>query len=231
MQENEMAGANAGAIKARIIEHMNAEHSDSLEDYLKFYNSINAAPQSAKLVEFDLDFMKIEYTNELGSKETNIVKIAPPMSNLSGSRARLVAMAEEATGKSLNQPSDSTTGPESAPSNERIGWTRPEGLGFITLSAACFGFWALNNPYPLSAEGPLVRILPTSLVLFGRNFREQLFAMMIGLHMIEAMVVARKCLEQRMSTPLMVLWTISGIFEGFPAIMRINKLIAKRVTA
>jgi putative heme iron utilization protein len=45
-----MAGANAGAIKARIIEHMNADHSDSLEDYLKFYNSINTAP-GRKLLE------------------------------------------------------------------------------------------------------------------------------------------------------------------------------------
>jgi hypothetical protein len=223
-----MAGANAGAIKARIIEHMNADHSDSLEDYLKFYNSINATPHSAKLVEFALDFMKIEYTNESGSRESSIVKIVPPMSNLSESRVRLVAMTEEATGKSLHQPSKVPTGPVSASSNERIGWTAPEGLGFITLSAVCFGLWALNNPYPLSAEGPLVRILPTALVLFGRTFREQLFAMMIGLHMIAGMVVANKCLEQKMSTPTLVLWTINGIFEGFPAIMRINKLIAKQ---
>jgi hypothetical protein len=47
-------GANATVIKARIIEHKNADQSDSLEDYLKFYNSINAASQSAKLIEFDL---------------------------------------------------------------------------------------------------------------------------------------------------------------------------------
>jgi hypothetical protein len=228
IQDNGMAGANAGTIKARIIEHMNADHSDSLEDYLKFYNSINAAPHSAKLVEFDLDFMKIEYTNESGSKASSIVKIDPPMSNLAESRVRLVAMAEEATGESLHQPSEAPRDPESAPSNERIGWTAPEGLGFITLSAVCFGFWALNNPYPLSAEGPLVRILPTALVLFGRTFREQLFAMMIGLHVIEGMVVASKCLEQRTPSPMLVLWTINGIFEGFPAIMRINKLIAKQ---
>jgi hypothetical protein len=46
--------------------------------------------------------------------------------------------------------------------------------------------------------------------------------------MIEGMVVANKCLEQKMSTPTLVLWTINGIFEGFPAIMRINRLIAKQ---
>jgi len=52
--------------------------------------------------------------------------------------------------------------------------------------------------------------------------------MMIGAHMIEGMVVARKCLEQRMSTPILVLWTINGIFEGFPTIIRMNKLIAEK---
>jgi hypothetical protein len=73
----------------------------------------------------------------------------------------------------------------------------------------------------------LIRILPTFLVLFGRNFREQLFAMMIGIHVIEGMIVAGKCLEQGMSIPFLVLWTINGFFEGGPAIMRINKLIAQ----
>jgi len=223
-----MAGVNATAIKARIIEHMNADHSDSLEDYLKFYNSVNAAPQSAKLVEFDLDFMKIEYTTESGSKATSIVKINPPMSNLSESRVKFVAMAEEATGKSLHQPSHPSHGPTSAPADQRIGWTPPDWKGFISLSAVCFGFWSLYYPHPLSDDGPLIRILPTVLVLFARTFRDQLFAVIIGMHLIEGMVVARRCAEQKMSTQLLVLWTIDGLIEGIPAIMRLNELIAKQ---
>jgi hypothetical protein len=228
IEDNGMAGPNAAAIKARIIQHMNADHSDSLEDYLKFYNSVNAAPQSAKLVEFDLDFMEIEYTTELGSKETSIVKINPPMSNLSESRVKLVAMAEEATGKSLHQPSHPSQGPELATANRRIGWTPPDWRGLISLSAVCFGFWSLYYPYPLSDDGPLIRILPTALVLLTRTFRDQLFALMIGMHLIEGTVIARRCMEQKMSTPLLVLWTIDGLVEGIPAIMRINELIAKQ---
>jgi len=77
-----MAGANAAAIKARIVQHMNADHSDSLEDYLRFYNNIAPMPQSAKLVKFNIDYMEIEYTTESGSKRTSIVKINPPMSDL-----------------------------------------------------------------------------------------------------------------------------------------------------
>jgi hypothetical protein len=228
-----MAAPPAAAIKARIMQYMNTDRPETLEDYLKFYNSINPVPQSAKLVDFDLDFMKIEYTTPSGSKDSSIVKINPPMSNLSESRVKFVAMAEEATGKSYHQPPDpSTAPPQVTPTTTttnkgQIGWTLPEWPGLISLSGICFGYWALSHAYPLSPEGPLIRILPTFLVLFGRNFREQLFAMMIGIHVIEGMIVAGKCLEQGMSIPFLVLWTINGFFEGGPAIMRINKLIAQ----
>ena len=220
------------AIKARVMQYMNVDRPDTLGDYLKFYNNINPVPRSAKLVDFALDYLKIEYTNEAGSKDSSIVKIKPPMSNLSESRVKFVAMAEAATGKSYHQPPNPfDSDPQStstAASKNQIGWNPPEWPGYISLSGICFGFWALSHSYPLSPEGPLIRILPTLLVIFGRNFREQLFAMMIGIHVIEGMVVARKCLGQGMSIPLLVLWTINGVFEGGPAIVRINKLIDQR---
>jgi hypothetical protein len=231
---NEMATPPAAAIKARIMQYMNIDRPETLGEYLKFYNNVNAVPQSAKLVDFDLDFLKIEYTTTAGSKDSCIVKIIPPMSNLSESRVKFVAMAEEATGKSYHQLPDATAAPPlvtftttTRTTKGHVGWTLPEWPGLISLSGICFGYWALSYPFPLSPEGPLIRILPTFLVLFGRNFREQLFAMMIGIHVIEGMVVAGKCLEQGMSIPLLVLWTINGFFEGGPTIMRINKLIAQ----
>ena len=230
-QSNTMAAPPAAAIKARIMQYMNTDRPETLEDYLKFYNSITPVPQSTKLVDFDLDFMKIEYTNQSGANESTIVKINPPMSSLSDSRVKFVAMAEEATGKSYHQPPDSSAAPpQSTPTTTKsnIGWTLPEWPGFISLSAICFGFWALSHSYPLSPEGPLIRVLPKFLVVFGWKFREQLFAMMIGIHVIEGIVVARKCLEQGMSIPLVLLWTINGAFEGGPAIMRIDKLIAQK---
>ena len=228
-----MAAPPAAAIKARIMQYMNTDRPETLEDYLKYYNSINPVPKSAKLVDFDLDYLKIEYTNHSGSKESSTVKINPPMSSLSDSRVKFVAMAEEATGKSYHQPPDPSSVPplQSTPTTTtktQIGWTPPEWPGLISLSAISLGYWALSHPYPLSPEGPLIRILPTFLVLFGRTFREQLFAMMIGIHVIEGIVVARKCLEQGMSIPFVVLWTINGALEGGPAIVRINKLIEQR---
>lgn len=224
-----MALPNAAAMKTRIIAYMNVDRADSLEHYLKFYNNINAAPQSAKLVDFDVDFMKIEYADESGTVTSSIVKINPPMSSLSEARVKLVAMAEEATGKSFHQPTYLPTIPTSSASTiDTIGWTPPDLLGCISLLAISFGFWALSHGHPLSPEGPLQAILPAIVVEFGRRFREQLFAMMIGIHVIEGGVVARKCLEQGVSWPLLVLWTINGCFEGGPAIIRLNKIIQKR---
>jgi len=141
-----MAGAKAAAIKARIVQHMNADHSDSLEDYLRFYNNIAPMPQSAKLVKFNIDYMEIEYTTESGSKRTSIIKINPPMSDLSESRVKLVAMAEEATGQSLHERSATLPEQDLATTSQQIGWTPPDWRGFLSLSLLCIGFWALYYP-------------------------------------------------------------------------------------
>lgn len=220
-----MAAPSPAATKLRIMAHMNADHPDSLEDYLKFYNNINAAPQSAKLVDFDVDFLKIEYADKSGTVQSSIVKINPPMSSLSEARVKLVAMAEEAVGKSFHQPDLPTS---SAPAKDTIGWTPPELMGWGSLLCISFGYWALSQDYPLSPDGPLQAVLPAVVVEFSRRFRQQFFAVMIGIHVIEGSVVAKKCLEEGLALPLLLLWTVNGFFEGGPTIVRLNKLIEKR---
>jgi hypothetical protein len=227
-----MAAPNATAIKARIMAHMNADHPDSLEDYLRFYNSITAVPQSAKMIDLDLDSTTIQYLDEAGVSQTSIVKINPPMTSLGESRVKLVAMAEEATGKSFHQPPDmppSSAVPAAATAvvapAKSIGWTRPELAGVISMLGVCFGFWALSQEYPLSRNGPLQAILPAIVVDLGRKFREQILALMIAIHAIEGSILAQKSLEQGLSLSLTVLWTINGAVEGFPAIQRFNRLI------
>ena len=226
-----MAAAEA---KARIMAHMNADHPDSLEDYLEFYNGIKATPGSAKMIDLELESMKIEYADALGNTQISTVKIQPPMASLGDSRVKLVAMAEEATGKSFHQPTDMPPAAASAPSmptsppKSSIGWTFPELPGFISIPLLAFGWWACSQEYPLSPGGPIEKFLPLVIVEFGRRFREQIFAMMIGIHLIEASIVARKCIESGASIPIIVLWTVNGFFEGGPAIARVNKVIKKK---
>jgi hypothetical protein len=228
-----MAGPpNAEAIKARILSHMNADHADSLEDYLKFYNGINVAPQSAKLVDLNLDSMKIEYRDGSDAFKSSIVKINPPMSSYAESRVKLVAMAEEATGKSFHQPPDlpppAPVPTMAIPTKKSIGYSPPGIAGLITTAAICFGFWALSYDYPLSIGGPLAKFLPAIVVELARKYREQLFAMMIGIHVVEAIIVTTKCLDNGVSLPLMVLWTLNTFIEGGPAIARINRLVKEK---
>jgi len=227
-----MAGPPTAAIKARIIAHMNTDHPDSIEDYLKFYNSLNAAPQSAQLVDLDLDHMKIQYRDESGKTLTSIVQIKPPMTSFAESQVKLVAMAEEATAKSFHQAPDivppvPAVAVAPARPKKAIEWTPPELPGFIAMAGIIFGFWALSQEWPLSNHGPLRGYLPTALWKFSKKYREQLFAMMLAIHLIEGSIVARTCWEEGMSFPLVVLWTINGFLEGGPAIVRINKLVSE----
>jgi hypothetical protein len=159
------------------------------------------------------------------------------MSSFGDARVKLVAMADEATGKSFHQPPDPTSSSSPAPASMRsaisvpevkkLGWTLPEWPGWIAFAGITFGFWALSHAFPLSPGGPLEPILPSFLVEFSRKYREQFFAVMLGIHVIEASIVAGKCLEVGASLPILVLWTVNGFFEGGPAIARVNKLIAK----
>ena len=228
-----MAGPpNAAAMKQHIISYMNADHADSLEHYLKFYNKITPASKSAKMVDLDLDSIRIEYHDASGTTHTSVVKIDPPMASLGDARARLAAMAEEASGKSFHQPPDlpSPTALHPVPDIpiKPLVWTLPEWPGLISLAAICFGFWALHHPYPLSPGGPLQAYLPAFLVEFGRKFREQLFAMMIGIHVVEAISNAKTCFEQGSSIPVLIIWTIDGFFEGGPSMLRLSRLVEKR---
>jgi len=228
-----MAGPpNATAMKQRIISYMNADHPNSLEHYLKFYSKITPASKSAKMVDVDLDSICIEYLDASGTTHTSVIKLDPPMASLSDARARLVAMAEEASGKSFHQPPDL---PSPAPVHpvpdipiKPLVWTPPEWPGLVSLAAICFGFWALHHPYPLSPEGPLQAYLPAFLVEFGRKFREQLFAMMIGIHVIEALSNAKTCFEQGSSVTVLIIWTINGFFEGGPSMLRLSRLVENR---
>src|SRR5947207_2377746 len=177
--------------KQRTIAHMNTDHADSLEDYLKFYNGIDAVPGTAKMVDLNLDSMKIEYRDQTGVDAFAIVKISPPMSSLAESRVKLVAMTEEASGKKFHKTSGGQT--EGSRQKTPIKWTLPELSGLLTLVSTAFGFWSLSHDYPLSRGGPMEPYLFTPLITVGRNFRRQFLALMIAIHVIEALVVARIC--------------------------------------
>src|SRR5271156_4259184 len=199
-----MAGPPTDQIKARIITYMNTDRPATLESYLRHYNRLTPTPATAKLIDFDVSHLKIEYLDPAtNTTKTSIVKIEPPMKSLADSRVRFVAMHEEATGETIHGanpppppvagvPSTAST-PETTKGTE-IKWTRPGFMGYLMILITAFGFWSLSTPYPLSEGGPL-SILPAFLVRFARDWRQQIFAGMIGMHGMEMLMVAQKCIE------------------------------------
>jgi len=224
-----MAGQNVSAMKARIMSHMNADHEDSLQDYLRFYNKISATPASAKLVDFDVDFMKIEYVDINGSPSSSIVKIEPPMSSLAESRTRLIAMAEEATGQPFHhQPPGSTHSTSDVAADSSLRWSPPDIVGIVTATGISFGLLAFAWSYPFSQGGPLEAILPQFLLEFCREFRPQLFAGLLTIQVAEGAFVAWKAFHHRASIGDTILWGLNGFLEGGPAIRRLNNLLGQK---
>lgn len=93
-----MAGhSDAAALKDRIIRHMNADHHDSLVDYLRFYAKVPAQEAAtAELVDINTGGMTLtRVTEPNGPPRPIVIPIDPPMDSLKQSRERLVAMAFE----------------------------------------------------------------------------------------------------------------------------------------
>ncbi|KAI5806809.1 hypothetical protein DFH27DRAFT_359106 [Peziza echinospora] len=92
------------AIKARIMNHMNADHADSVLLYLQHYTpytTATATPHPPQLTDISLAHLTItHYPSQTpipgGEAVTTTIPITPPMASYAEARVRLVAMAEEA---------------------------------------------------------------------------------------------------------------------------------------
>src|SRR5438046_6159284 len=81
------------AAKARILNHMNADHQAELSHYLRHYSHLSrSAARSPKLTDISLDSITIIATN--GS--TYSIALTPPMASLSEARNRLIKMDQDA---------------------------------------------------------------------------------------------------------------------------------------
>jgi Protein of unknown function (DUF2470)/Domain of unknown function (DUF4499) len=226
-----MAGPPADQIKARIITYMNTDRPSTLESYLRHYNKLTPTPSTAKLIDFDLSYLKIEYLDpSTNSTKTSTVKIDPPMESLSDSRVRFVAMHEEATGETIHGVNPPVAGtPNSIPQTTKaqIKWTPPGLTGLSMILLTVFGFWSLSHEYPLSEGGPLESVLPRFLVGIARAWRQQIFSGMIGIHGMEMLIVAQRCIENKVDTGTALVWCVETLVEGWPVMLKLEKEIER----
>jgi hypothetical protein len=131
---------------ARICEHMNRQHSDSLADYAQYYARLPASlASSARLTSLTTTKLTLTVTSLHGGTSDVNIPLSPPMKNLGEARERLVAMSCEAA-EGLGR------------SRYRVTRFVPPGmLGSVVVGAVGFGYWSFWNSAVVFGKGGFVK--------------------------------------------------------------------------
>jgi len=122
------------SLSDRICDHMNDQHADSLCDYAEYYARLPPAiAQTAVLTAVTASKLTLMVTSPHGGKSSVNIPLIPPMSDLTESRERLVAMANEASKRLGRVPFKVTR------------WVPPGLVGCLVAAAVCFGYWSFQN--------------------------------------------------------------------------------------
>lgn len=204
--------------EVRIMSHMNKDHSLSIEDYLVVYGKVPLSNKisNIKMTEITLDHMTISFKHEdIEFDVTKLIPFEPPLENLSQARTKLVEMAKFASAKrglSHFQIKD---------------YRYPGVLGWllillIHLPIICYTFPSLLKLNVVTS------ILPESLLNYLQQNALHVFFLTIFIHVGEANTILKPKLNKyRVPTEFKVEWYLSVVIEGFPAIRRLNALIAE----
>lgn len=164
--------------KQFIIDHMNADHQDSLSLYLQAYNRVpSSTAQSAHLEDITLSDLLITTTGGTQDKTKTrySVPINPPMTSLSDTRPRVVAMTNTALAR-LNL-SDTPV----------PGYRFPRGLHALFLLASLALPFVLARP----ASFPGFALLPEGARQVAHAWQPWLLPGLLGTHALEAVAFAR----------------------------------------
>lgn len=208
--------------RARIISHMNKEHSADLSRYLQAFNNLSASSsRGAHLTDLTLSTLTIQ----TASGTQHIVPITPPMTTFASARDRLVSMAQLA--QTRLGLSDIRITKCMAP--QGAGLVSFIGVAFYFLSAAALaaGFlhpgnaalWdALDAYFPYrGAEGFVWSVRAIALPV-------------AVIHFSEAWYMARSRLARfgvETGSAVWWGWVAKTFMEGFPAFRAFDGLVAE----
>ncbi|KAI0020441.1 hypothetical protein F4780DRAFT_372612 [Xylariomycetidae sp. FL0641] len=208
--------------KARLMAHMNKEHTAELSQYLRAFNGLSSsAARDAKLTDLSLDTLQIR-----SRSGTHVVAITPPLDSLADARERLVDMARRAQ----TQPGLSGVTVDR--------WTAPATGGWVSLAGIVF--YAASVALALSGgarPGSPAYDLADKYVPYGadNHFRlvRVLVPVVVAIHACEAFWMARSRLAKHgveAGSPLWCLWTVNTFWEGFPTFQRFDALVEEKKT-
>ena len=208
------------AAQARIITHMNADHSDSLIRYLRHYHGLSSlAARNARLAAIALDSMTISTSSLPFSPTTYQVKLDPPLSSWAEARARLAEMdGESCRGVGCSNVTVKRYAPPT---------------GFMLFSFAYCAwlyvtFSTRSNFLPGSLYHSIVFQHMPGFARFCHSVQPFVFFSLFLIHLGEAVYLARTRMEKHtvpMFSRLWWTWFISDVIEGFTALLRFDAIV------
>lgn len=208
------------AAQTRIINHMNAEHQDSLICYLRHYKQLSSfSARNATLLAADLSGLTIASSPTPFSTHTYRIPLDPPLTSWTDIRPRLVAMNYE-----------SCSGLGCSPITIKK-YVPPFGLMLVNWLLC---FWTLvtfsrrAHFIPGSLYYQCIFQHIPSFTNFCYKIQPLVFYTMATIHLTEVIYMERSRLRKhtvRMLSGVWWSWLLSDFVEGWTATMRFDRLV------
>ncbi|OJD35947.1 integral membrane [Diplodia corticola] len=206
--------AREAAAKQRIVSHMNADHQDSVARYLEHYCNVSSfTARKARLTDMSLGSLTIE----AGSRKFTI-PLEPPMQAWREARERVIQMDRDCLA-GLGR-SDITVKQ----------YTRPRGAHAVIFVVCALTDVLVSrraNALPGSFIYTHVLSYSPGFASFVAQVQPVVLALMIGIHVVEASIMARRLQRHNVAqlSGLWWLWVASCFIEGFGALQRVDALV------
>ncbi|KAI1084064.1 hypothetical protein F5B20DRAFT_577004 [Whalleya microplaca] len=203
------------ASKARMMAHMNKDHTFELKQYLRAFNGVSAfAARDAQLTDMTLDTLTVR-----SASGTHTVAVSPPMKTAMDARVRLVDMAKTAQQKL-------------GVSDIQISaFTLPRGAGIVSFTGVTLYFVAAATLGLVQPDTEAWRLLDAVFPYGAEGYRwlvKAIFIPVLAIHVTEAWWMSRTRLEKHgidVGSKLWLLWVANAFLEGLPAMMRFDGLV------
>jgi hypothetical protein len=206
-------------VKARIITHMNSQHTRELSHYLRHYVGVSprAAAASPKIHDLDFNSMTIKTSNN-----TYVVPFHPALSSWADARPRIIAMdetAREALGLSNIYITE---------------YVMQRGFDYIPFVGVVFYFvCAAGLPWvvPGSAPWEVLKVVFPGGPEWFRWVVNAIFWPVMGIHLVESWLLDRWRLQKHGVARWSLLWwkwETANFFEGLTVWKRLDGLVAEK---
>ena len=208
------------AAQDRIIKHMNADHSDSLIRYVRYYKGLSSfSARNALLKNITLGTLEISCSAFPIKESSHTIAIDPPLNSWAEARARLVEMDGYAC-KGLGC------------SNITVKkYVRPKGFMAVVFGACLWTYLTFSRRshfLPGSLYYNYFFSFVPGFAKFCYTIQPLLITLMVALHSAEVIHLAITRLEKHtvpIFSQLWWKWILSDSIEGLGALKRFDRIV------